>query len=135
MDLPQQFSPAMMPARRPEHTTSARNPDPDAPFTLSGHAAQQARSKGWSEDDVLNAANNHEVAYDNGRFPDQKRHIRGDIVAVVHPVSRKVVTVYKNVAETDVRPDQQDLDAQRYGQYRQQQADRAANRKSGVHRA
>ncbi len=114
MDLPSQFNPGMMPARRPDHTTSARSVDPDAPYTLSGHAAQQARAKGWSEDDVLHAANHHEVAYDNGRYPDQKRHIRGDIVAVVHPASKKVVTVYKNVAETELRPDQNDADAQRY---------------------
>jgi hypothetical protein len=108
----------MMPRRRPDHTTSARSVDPDAPYTLSGHAAQQARAKGWSEDAVLNAANNHEVAYDNGRYHDQKRHIRGDIVAVVHPQSKKVVTVYQNVTETALRPDQTDADAQRYGRGR-----------------
>jgi hypothetical protein len=118
MDLPSQFTPGMMPKRRPDHTTSARAVDPDAPYTLSGHAAQQARAKGWAEDDVLHAANNHEVAYENGRFPDQMRHIRGDIVAVVHPASKKVVTVYQNVTETALRPDQTDADAQRYGRGR-----------------
>lgn len=99
-----QFTPSMMPKRRPEHTTSARNPG--AGFTLSGHAAQQARAKGWTEDDVLSAANDPHVTYDNGRYPGQKRHIRGDLVAVVHPESQKVVTVYKNVVETPLRPDQ-----------------------------
>lgn len=113
MDLPEQFSPAMMPRRRPDHTTPVRQ-EGDG-FTLSGHAAQQARAKGWSEDDVLHAANNPSITYANGRYPDQMRHIHNDIVAVVHPESRKVVTVYQNVKETDLRPDQSDNDAKRYG--------------------
>jgi hypothetical protein len=46
------------------------------------------------------------------------RHIRGDVVAVVHPPSQKIVTVYRNVTETDLRPDQTDADAQRYGRSR-----------------
>lgn len=110
---PSQFTPGMMPQRRPDHTTPVRS-DREG-FTLSGHAAQQARAKGWTEDQVLHAANNPSITYDNGRFPGQKRHIHGDLVAVVHPDSQKVVTVYQNVAETDLRPDQSDEDAKRYG--------------------
>ena len=102
----------MMPKRRPDHTTPARQES--AGFTLSGHAQQQIRAKGWSEDDVLAAANDPHTTYDNGRYPGQKRHIRGDIVAVVHPDSGKIVTAYQNVTETDIRPDQSDADAQRY---------------------
>jgi hypothetical protein len=116
VDPSAQFTPKMMPKRRPDHTTPVRSES--SGFTLSGHAAQQARAKGWTEDDVINAANNPSIAYDNGRFPGQKRHIRGDLVAVVHPESRKVVTVYQNVKETDVRPDQSDEDAQRYARRR-----------------
>lgn len=116
---PSQFTPAMMPRRRPDHTTPVRSEG--SGFTLSGHAAQQARAKGWTEDQVLDAANNHEVRYENGRYPGQFRHIRGDIVAVVHPESQKVVTVYQNVKETDLRPDQSDNDALRYGARRRQQ--------------
>lgn len=133
MDLPSQFTPANMPRRRPDHTTSARQED--GGFTLSGHAAQQARAKGWSEDQVLHAANNPSITYANGRYEGQMRHIHGDVVAVVHPASKKIVTVYQNVTETDVRPDQTDADAQRYERHRQQQADRAANKRSGVYRA
>lgn len=112
-----QFTPSMMPPRRPDHTTPVRSEG--SGYTLSGHAAQQARAKGWTEDQVLEAANNHEIQYDNGRYPGQKRRIRGDIVAVVHPESQKVVTVYQNVTETDLRPDQSDNDAKRYGARRQ----------------
>lgn len=108
-----QFSPAMMPRRRVEHTTSAR--DVAEGFTLSGHAAQQARAKGWTEDQVLEAANQPHTTYANGRYEGQMRHIRGDVVAVVHPESQKIVTVYQNVTETSLRPDQTDADAQRYG--------------------
>lgn len=107
------FTPAMMPQRRPDHTTSARQET--SGYTLGGHAAQQARLKGWTEDQVLQAANDPHTTYDNGRYEGQRRHIRDDIVAVVHPDSQKVVTVYQNVTETDLRPDQTDADAQRYG--------------------
>jgi hypothetical protein len=108
----------MMPRRRPDHTTSTRAETEG--FTLSGHAQQQIRAKGWSEDQVLHAANNPSITYDNGRFPGQKRHIHGDIVAVVHPESQKVITAYRNVEETDLRTDQTDPDAQRYNARRMQ---------------
>lgn len=84
-------------------------------YRLDPHAARQANQKGFSHSDVLAAANDPHVTYDNGRYPDQKRHIRGDIVAVVHPESKRVITTYLNVAETDLRPDQKDRDALRYG--------------------
>lgn len=115
MDLsPGQFSPAMMPKRKPQ---AAPQPVPDG-FTLHPHAARQATAKGWSHEDVLEAANNPQTTYDNGRFPGQKRHIRGDLVAVVETASKQVRTVYQNVTETDLRPDQTDRDAQRYGRSR-----------------
>ena len=107
------FTPSMMPKRRVEHTTNARHTG--SGYTLSGHAATQARAKGWSEDAILAAANDPQTTYANGRYEGQMRHIRGDVVAVVHPASQKVVTVYQNVRETDLRPDQTDADAQRYG--------------------
>jgi hypothetical protein len=113
------FTPADMPKRRPTHDVRARGDHPlvddgSGRYTLSGHAAQQATAKGWSHDEIADAANNPSITYDNGRFSGQKRHVKGDIVAVVHPGSRKVVTVYQNVKETDLRPDQTDHDARRY---------------------
>lgn len=102
-----------MPKRRVDHTTSARQES--SGFTLSGHAAQQARAKGWTEDQVIEAANSPHTTYANGRYEGQMRHIRGDLVAVVHPASQKIVTVYQNVTETALRPDQTDADARRYG--------------------
>lgn len=113
------FTPGQMPQRRPDHTTPVRSETPDA-YTLSGHAAQQATAKGWHPDEVLAAANDPQTTYANGRYEGQMRHIRGDIVAVVHPESKKVVTLYRNVTETDLRPDQQDHDALRYGARRLQ---------------
>lgn len=111
---PRQFSPAMMPKRKPE-PPAVEEP---SGYRLTKHAADQATAKGWSHDDVLEAANNHQTRYENGRYPDQFRHIRGDIVAVVHEPSKTIRTVYANVKETDLRPDQTDRDAQRYGRGR-----------------
>lgn len=109
-----QFSPLNMPRQQIDHSAA----DPAGGYRLSPHAASQALTKGWSHDEVLEAANNPSVTYDNGRYPGQKRHIRGDLVAVVHPHSMTVKTVYTNVKETELRPDQTDKDAQKYGRSR-----------------
>lgn len=110
-NLGPQFSPAMMPKRKPEP------PKPETPtsYSLTRHAAQQATLKGFDHAEVLEAANNHQTRYENGRYPDQYRHIRGNIVAVVHEPTKQIRTVYENVTETNLRPDQKDQDAQRYG--------------------
>ncbi len=115
------FNPGMMPQRKPTHDVRARGDHPlvdtggSGRYTLGGHAAQQATAKGWSHEEIADAANDPHTTYENGRYPGQMRHIKGDICAVVDPVARKVVTVYRNVAETDLRPDQNDSDARRYG--------------------
>lgn len=100
----------MMPSRRPDHTPSR--------YSLSPHAANQAAMKGWQHHEILAAANDPHTTYANGRYPGQMRHIRGDIVAVVDPDRKKVVTVYKNVEETALRSDQRDRDAKSYGRRR-----------------
>ncbi len=109
MDLPPRFSPLLMPGRRPND---------EASYTLSSHAIRQANAKGWTHDQVLEAATNPHITYENGRYPGQMRHIRENLVAVVHPEKKHVVTVYENVKETDVRPDQTDPDAQAYARKR-----------------
>jgi hypothetical protein len=91
-------------------------------FTATAHALVQASQKGISVADVLAAADNPQVSYDNGRFPGQRRHIRNGVVAVVDPVGKRVITVYANVIETDVREDQTDADAKRYAVRRGQKA-------------
>lgn len=117
---PGQFNPSMMPKQKPVRQVGdyAKGAEPSEGFTLSKHAARQAAEKGWTRTQVLQAANKPHITYDNGRYPGQKRHIRDDLVAVVHPESKQVLTVYKNVTETDLRPDQTDADAQRYGRNR-----------------
>lgn len=84
-------------------------------YSLSTHAAKQAASKGFPSDAVLDAANNPRTVYDNGRYENQKRHISGNIVAVVSLTSMEVVTVYENVTKTALRDDQTDRDAVNYG--------------------
>lgn len=112
------FTPGNMPQRRPDYRNlraerTVEDGGADR-YRLAGHAAQQATAKGFDHADVLAAANDPHTTYANGRYPDQMRHIRGNIVAVVHPQSAKIVTVYENVKQTDLRPDQTDHDAQRY---------------------
>lgn len=87
-------------------------------YRLTYHAQQQAAAKGWTSEDVLLAANSPLHTYPSGRVPGQVRHVRGDLVAIVDPVERRVVTVYQDVAETAVRKDQTDADAHRYSQRR-----------------
>lgn len=95
--------------------TSAKD-EPD--YRLTYHAQKQAAAKGWTSEDVLLAANSPLHTYPSGRVPGQVRHVRGDLVAIVDPADRRVVTVYQDVAETAVRRDQTDADAQRYLQRR-----------------
>lgn len=83
-------------------------------YRLTGHAAKQAAAKGFSHEDILSAANDPEIVSDNGRYPGQKRHVRGNIVAVVDPIRQHVITAYVNVERTAPRADQTDQDAQRY---------------------
>jgi hypothetical protein len=87
-------------------------------YTLHPHAARQATEKGFDHSAVLNAANDPAHAYPNGRYPDQKRHVRDGIVAVVDPGRKQVITVYEDQTETALRPDQKDADARAYGRRR-----------------
>lgn len=84
-------------------------------FRLCNHAIRQAEEKGIHTDAVLRAANDPTVTYANRRYPNQRRHIRDGICAVVDPVEQKVVTFYLDVVETPLRPDQTDRAAHRYG--------------------
>lgn len=116
MDLqPRQFTPASMPKQKVDHAASKPPAWESSGYRLPSHVKTQADKKGWSHEQVLQAANDPQTTYDNGRYPGQKRHIRGDLVAVVDPDRMHVVTVYQNVKETDLRPDQKDPDALAYG--------------------
>ncbi|MFF1701308.1 hypothetical protein [Streptomyces sp. NPDC058252] len=83
-------------------------------YRLTYHAQKQAAAKGWTSEDILLAAEQPLHTYPSGRVPGQVRHVRGDLVVIVDPAARRVVTVYRDVVETDVRTDQTDADARRY---------------------
>lgn len=87
-------------------------------YTLHPHALKQASLKGISTNSVLQAANHPTITYENRRFEGQRRHIRDDVVAVVDEARSLVITVYRNVVETDLRADQTDSDALKYGKRR-----------------
>lgn len=107
-------SPSQMPQRRPIHEPPTPTV-PDSRYSLHPHAKTQAIMKGFSFEDVTEAANNPSISYESLRFPGQLRRIRGGIVAVCDPKNMKVVTVYENTKETVLRPDQTDHDARSYG--------------------
>ena len=76
-------------------------------WTTTSHARRQAQSKGFDTYDLLAAAGAPEVTYAHGpAYPGQYRHIRAGIVTVVDPTARRIITVYVNVTETPIRPDQ-----------------------------
>jgi hypothetical protein len=87
-------------------------------YRLTYHAQKQAAAKGWSCLQVLEAANNPQHTYPSGRVHGQFRHVRGNIVAIVDPAANRVVTVYRDVEETDLRADQTDMDARLYSSRR-----------------
>lgn len=88
--------------------------------TLSHHVVKQALAKGWTVQQIQDAADKPQVTYANGRYPNQMRYIRDGIVAIVDPLKGEVVTCYANVVETDLRADQRDRDAQNYNRRRRQ---------------
>lgn len=73
---------------------------------ITDHAKAQAALKGWSLDDVFQAHVDPDICYPSGSHPGQQRHIRNDLVVVVDAKRNTAVTVYLNVKETDLRPDQ-----------------------------
>lgn len=85
-------------------------------FTLTRHAYAKVNGDVALARRVGKAANMPSVTYPNGRVPGQMRHIRDGMVAVVDPNSRKIITFYENIVETDIRPDQKDKDALTYAE-------------------
>lgn len=75
-------------------------------FPVSRHAAEQGRSKGFSVPEIYDAANDPQHVYPSKKYPGQARHVRGELCAVVDLRRQRVVTVYKNVVRTPLRPDQ-----------------------------
>lgn len=77
-------------------------------FTLTAHAYGKIDGDATTAIEVMAAANRPTVAYESNRHPGQWKHIRGEWCAVVDPRAGKVITFFRNVVETDIRPDQQD---------------------------
>lgn len=76
------------------------------PPRITDHAKAQAAAKGWSLDQVYQAHVDPDICYPSGRFPGQQRHIRDNLVVIVDAARNMAVTVYENVVETELRPDQ-----------------------------
>lgn len=73
---------------------------------LTRHCREQAAAKGYTEAQVLDAANNPTTTYESRNHPGQHRHIKGDLCVVVDRARRQVITLYVNVEKTALRPDQ-----------------------------
>lgn len=75
--------------------------------TLTRHAAEQAKAKGFTARETWLAMTDPDVTYPSGsKYPGQERRIRGEIVAIVDKAANRCITFYKNVEETALRPDQ-----------------------------
>jgi hypothetical protein len=75
--------------------------------SLTRHAVEQAKAKGFSARDTWLAMTDPDVTYPSGpKYPGQIRRIRGNIVAVVDERMNRVITFYENVVETALRADQ-----------------------------
>lgn len=75
--------------------------------TITRHAAEQAKAKGFSARDTWLAMTDPDVTYPSGKkYPGQVRRIRGNIVAVVDEKMNRAITFYENVVETALRADQ-----------------------------
>lgn len=100
-------------------TANARRVRTPQGWVLEPHVVEQAESKGIDIAQIIKAVEAPATTYANGRFPGQMRHIRDGICVVVDPAGRKAITVYLDRVETDLRADQTDADALKYGRRRQ----------------
>lgn len=73
-------------------------------FTLSKHA----KTKGFDHAQMLAAAHDPGHSYTNPLDSTQEVRVHKDhsIAVVVDPKARRVITAYKNVEKTELRPDQ-----------------------------
>ena len=76
------------------------------------HARKQCATKGIAASAVLAGVARPQTTYPSRRVVGQYRYVTGEVVAVVDPATRTVVTVYLNTVETPLRADQTDADAQ-----------------------
>lgn len=76
--------------------------------TITRHAVEQAKAKGFTARETWLAMTDPDVTYPSNpqKYPGQVRRIRGNIVAVVDEAKNQAITFYENVVETDLRPDQ-----------------------------
>lgn len=76
--------------------------------TITRHAAEQAKAKGFTARETWLAMIDPDVTYPSNpkKYPGQVRRIRGNIVAVVDEAKNIAITFYENVVETDLRADQ-----------------------------
>jgi len=75
--------------------------------TITRHAVEQAKAKGFSARDTWLAMTDPDVTYpSHGLRYGQERRIRGGIVAVVDIAANRCITFYENVVETALRADQ-----------------------------
>jgi len=73
-------------------------------WKFSDHAIRQARTKGFTADQILGALNNPYKITDVTRYPGQKRHCGSGIAVVVD--GDRVITMYLDGVVTALRPDQ-----------------------------
>ena len=70
-----------------QYPTSARS------WRLSHHARRRAAELGYDPDEILRAAEDPDVAYEQTRFPGQQLRQRGDVAVAVDPRDQVVITV------------------------------------------
>lgn len=86
---------------------------------MSRHAATKVAEAGITATALSEAYNSPETTYASHRYPNQEKRIGNGLCLCVDKATGVVVTVFVHKTETDLRADQTDRDALRYGQRRQ----------------
>jgi hypothetical protein len=89
-------------------------------WKLSRHVLDQAALKGIKLEALMACVDNPTVAYESGRYPGQKKHIRDGLCVAVDVSSKTAITVFLDRVYTDVRDDQTDADARKYAEKKAQ---------------
>jgi hypothetical protein len=73
--------------------------------TITRHAAEKAQALGLTEE-AVKAVMTGWTGQSPSRIEGQRRYVRGDVCVVVDEARFVAITLYRNVEETALRPDQ-----------------------------
>lgn len=87
-------------------------------FSCTAHATRTIEAKGFDLDMVEAVWRDPDMTYPSHKHPGQHKRIGQGIVLCCDDKTGRVITIFLNLVETDLRPDQTSADAQAWNRRR-----------------